>query len=375
MPSADVVNTASVTSTTADPNSATTAPRRPRPTVTPFADLGVTKTLVLPAGPDVLTAGVPARYALTVTNDGPAVAVGAVLTDVLPDGTTFVSAATPVGTCTEAPAGTLSCALGDLPDGASITILVNIDVAADRTADLANVASVGSPTVVDPNPANDSITVTSPVTVEADLQLSKALQTAPIVAGAPFAYDVVITNNGRSTAVETITFSDTLPSQIDLATVTPPSGCSLASNVLTCSFPDDLPSGDSITFTVAGTTKSAVTNISPNSASIATIDDPAVTQIDPEPANNTDVATGAVLTEADLQLTKTFADTARIAGDGTSEFTLRRDERRPVGRLQRRDHRRTAGGPHGRGRADSVVHRRAGRERAPSRRRRRHGRR
>src|SRR5207248_196508 len=57
------------------------------------ADLAVTKTDT----PDPVTAGTDLTYTVTLTNNGPSDAQGVVLSDVVPAGTTFVSATAPAG--------------------------------------------------------------------------------------------------------------------------------------------------------------------------------------------------------------------------------------------------------------------------------------
>ena len=60
-------------------------------------------------------------YEITVTNNGPAAATGVVLTDTLPAGLAFGSMTASQGSCTAVDPRTVTCALGDLPSGASAT--------------------------------------------------------------------------------------------------------------------------------------------------------------------------------------------------------------------------------------------------------------
>ncbi len=102
------------------------------------ADLVVTKT----DGTDPVVQGEDLEYTVTVTNNGPSTAVGTIVTDDLPPGTTLVSATPSVGTCSGT--GPLSCSVGDLAPGASATVAVVLDAAAPGT--VTNTATATSTT-------------------------------------------------------------------------------------------------------------------------------------------------------------------------------------------------------------------------------------
>lgn len=155
-----ITDTASVSSATADPQSANNSDSEDT-TVQPLsgaqADLSIRKS----DSKDPVRVGGRLRYNLTVRNLGPDTATGVMVTDQLPGGVTFVSAGSRQGACTEA-GGVVTCNLGSLPAGgrasrASATIQVRptaagvITNSADATANEA-----------DPNPANnhDSETTT-----------------------------------------------------------------------------------------------------------------------------------------------------------------------------------------------------------------------
>jgi uncharacterized repeat protein (TIGR01451 family) len=121
------------------------------------ADLQVGKTdLVEP-----VMAGGYQIYQLTVTNLGPGAAASTVLTDALPAGVTFVLAE-PVASCGEA-AAIVTCALGDLPSGASATVTIQVYVEPTETpVPIDNMAMVTSDTV-DPQLDNNSVMETTEV--------------------------------------------------------------------------------------------------------------------------------------------------------------------------------------------------------------------
>ena len=79
-----------------------------------IADLSVTKT----SDPASQTAGSTVIYRLTTANAGPNAASGVVLTDTLPAGVVFVSAAPPAGTSCSQSGQTVTCTTSSLASGA-----------------------------------------------------------------------------------------------------------------------------------------------------------------------------------------------------------------------------------------------------------------
>jgi uncharacterized repeat protein (TIGR01451 family) len=124
-------------------------------TVAAQADLSLTHT----ASPEPVVVGTPLTYTLTVTNAGPSQATGVTVTDMLPARVPFVSSASSPS-CTEAPAGTVTCLVGSLAPGTSTT--VTLVVIPDVLGSISNTAQVTS-AVLDPNPANDLMTVDTTV--------------------------------------------------------------------------------------------------------------------------------------------------------------------------------------------------------------------
>jgi uncharacterized repeat protein (TIGR01451 family)/CSLREA domain-containing protein len=138
-----------ITATATDPNRNTSAVSNGVPVAT-MADLSITKTASAP----LAFGGQNITYTLLVANAGPAAATSVVVTDVLPPGTTFVSA-TPAGSCTGTT--TITCSVATLNSGASttFTIVVKAPTAGGSVSNTATVTSA----LTDPNPANNSSTV------------------------------------------------------------------------------------------------------------------------------------------------------------------------------------------------------------------------
>ena len=155
-----LTNTASVTGSQSDLNTANNTATATTTVVAASADLSLTKT----DSPDPVAVGNSLSYTLVVTNNGPSRANGVTLTDPLPGGVTFVYASSTQGSCSEA-GGTVTCPIGQVGHGMSET--VTMVVTPTGTGTLTNTASVAS-TESDPVPGNNSVTITTTVNPPAD---------------------------------------------------------------------------------------------------------------------------------------------------------------------------------------------------------------
>lgn len=151
-----IADTAQVASDTTDPNPANNTSIATTP-VRASADLRLAQT-----GPASVLAGDPLVYTLTVTNAGPDAAANVALSDTLPAALTAPTVTTTAGSCSIA-SGVLSCSLGTLAGGGTVTVAVAGTVAASTAAaSISNTASASSSTD-DPNPASNSATVVTTV--------------------------------------------------------------------------------------------------------------------------------------------------------------------------------------------------------------------
>jgi len=121
-------------------------------TVQHVSDTRLTKTLV---DPNPMLSGRPATWRLTVTNAGPSVADGVVVSDNVPAGMTYESARVEGGAACPSPERystalgdtetILRCPAGSVPAGGSTSVLVTFDVGTGQVGDvLCNAALVGS---------------------------------------------------------------------------------------------------------------------------------------------------------------------------------------------------------------------------------------
>ncbi len=127
------------------------------------ADLAITKTdnTGLPPSPQI-------EYTLTVSNDGPDVAMGVTVSDDLPGVLTLVSVTSTQGSCSGqvgAPGALVQCDLGDLGDlDASVTSTVEIVVRATSQGSVSNSATVAGSSL-DPDASNNAATTSTTVEV------------------------------------------------------------------------------------------------------------------------------------------------------------------------------------------------------------------
>src|SRR5262249_50321108 len=184
--------------------------------LTPSANLSITK-----AGPPVVVPGNPVQYTLTVTNDGPSAAADVVVTDPTPPGLTFVSAA---GACT----GAFPCNIGSLAAGASRTITATFLVPAGYLAPnpIVQTATVSSPTP-DPNSADNSMMVETPVDATADVAVTKQATPDSALAGDTVSFVVRATNGGPN-AASGVVVSDVLPAGLVFVSAAPAPGTDTA---------------------------------------------------------------------------------------------------------------------------------------------------
>ena len=121
------------------------------------ADVSISKT-----APPAVAPHANVTYNIAVSNAGPNPALAVIVTDVLPAGTTFVSATPSQGTCSGTT--TVTCSLGTVAVSAAPT--VTLVVQSPASGAFANTALVSSATQ-DPNSANNSstATVTAPSSV------------------------------------------------------------------------------------------------------------------------------------------------------------------------------------------------------------------
>ncbi len=156
-------------------------------------------TLTVGMTPDPVNAGDQLTVGLTYGNSGSAAATNAVLSDVIPANTTFVSAA--AGGIYDAMTRTVSWMLGSIPGPGSATVSYVVSVAspvANHTP-LTDMASLASDTAATVTNHATAYTASAPTLTFTDVP-----NPAPVAAGAPLSYTLSWANIGTDAAQNSV---------------------------------------------------------------------------------------------------------------------------------------------------------------------------
>ena len=198
-----------------------------------------------------------------------------------------------------------SQSIGDLAVGGRVTVLLRGVVDPLTTGILTNVAQVSSPTP-DPNPDNNTATVETPVTEQADLSVVKVGAPKPAAVGDLVTYTLAVANAGPVNAENTV-LSDPLPDALASPEVSLDGGRSFQPWAGTLALGTLLP-GQAQTILLRGTVRASADALLINTATVQS-DTP-----DPNPDNNTDTEELPVQLAADLALTKSGAPNPVLHG-------------------------------------------------------------
>ncbi|WP_191621224.1 DUF11 domain-containing protein [Marinihelvus fidelis] len=312
-----VANTASVTGGNEDPNlddnSATVMTTVEAADST--SDLSVSKS----ASPDPVTVGDTLTYTLTVSNAGPDDAPDVSVTDMLSGDVTFQSASASQGSCQHS-AGTVSCALGTIANGASAT--ATIMVVPQVAGELSNTASVNAASN-DPNPDDNSDTVTTtvePAETTSDLSIEKTADRPQVDVGENVTYSIQVANTGPEDAPN-VMVTDTLSASASFVSMSTTSGsCQHVAPVVTCDL-GTLPAGMGAIITLVVTAEEA--GQLDNTAAVSSGSN------DPDEDDNDSTTTVVVgpppagpPTGADLRMAKLSRPSAVVVGDALTYFLV-----------------------------------------------------
>ena len=297
-------NTASVTSSTPDPDLNNTA--TDSTTVVASADLIVAKTdfaTTVAAGD-----GIVHTYLIRVRNGGVSDAQGVLLTDAWPAGFTQGAFGLPSqGTVTPSGSGNFSWDIGTLAAGVQVTLEVSYTVPSTTLPGVyTNTASVTSdtPDPFGPNTVSDNTTVVS----VADLWVTKVNGAAPYTPGTALTYTITAGNFGPSTVFAT-TVSDPLPEKTTLVSAS--GGATYDPVTRTVTFPVGvLAPGATQVFTLTVLTDPDRTGPLENTVTVAV--PPGVT--DPDLSNNTFTDPAGAEPVSDLWITKVDGDAPYTPG-------------------------------------------------------------
>ncbi len=183
-----------------------------RPTIPTATQANMSLSMSSPAG--TFKVGSTQTYNISVHNDGLANATGVKVTDVLPAGTTLVSATASQGTCSGTT--TVTCALGNMASGANATAIIRIRFTNSGT--ITNTATV-SATQGDPSLINNSASVATAVYPQlssltitpATIPGSKAAEATLTLTGPTPASGIIVNLSSSNTAAATVPAKLTVP--------------------------------------------------------------------------------------------------------------------------------------------------------------------
>ncbi len=317
--SANLSNTAIVTSPTPDPNPGCITCTTPPISAAPSADIVTTKTTnatsYIPGG--------NVTYTIAVTNNGPSDAANVNVVDNAPAGTTISSwtAAVTTGSVTlpnTSGSGNINETIAALPNGAVVTYTITIAIPSNYNSNLSNTATVTSPTP-DPNPGCTNCT-TPPISAapSADIVTTKTTSATSYVPGQSVTYTITVTNNGPSDAAN-VNVVDNAPAgtaisswtaAVTTGSVTLPntSGSGNINETITA-----LPNGAVVTYTV---TVAVPSSFSANLSNTATVTSP-TPDSNPGCTNCTTPPISAA-PSADIVTTKTTTATSYVPGQSVT---------------------------------------------------------
>ena len=241
--------------------------------VNQVSDLAVSGT----ASEASTVAGGRLTYQFTVTNGGPNPASEVAFTNVLPVGVTLVTNAVSQGSLA-VQGQTLLGNLGSLAVGASARVSLTVSPSAAVAGLITNSVSVSSPEN-DLNLLNNAAAIITAVTLpSADLAVSQAASSNPIITTSNVTFTVSITNNGPDTALESVV-TDVLPVGLTVTSISGSQGSSWENTGTSIVWTlGSLASGATATLTIEG--NAADQGLLTNLVSAATV------SIDAAQANN-----------------------------------------------------------------------------------------
>lgn len=237
-----LVNTATVNGSP-DPN-----PNNNAATAVTAVLLSADLALSMTDDPDPVAIGSPLTYTLHITNNGSSEATGVMLVDTLPFGLLSVSTSPGQGSCSGDPI--VTCHLGVLASGASVTVLIHVTSPDTYIGPITNSATVtaneGDPDTGN-NLASQTTTVIAPGAV--DLQMNKIASARQVLAGSSLVYTLRVVNLHEKLAATNVLVTEHLPKEVTLLSFMPSQGsCSGFSCTL-----GTIPAGGSATILVSVT--------------------------------------------------------------------------------------------------------------------------
>jgi len=287
----ELSETATVSSQAQDPNpannSATTTIQ-----VNPASDLAVSIT----ASSSPVAPNIGFSYNVNVINNGPSDGNGIVVTDTLPAGVTFVSATSDQNVTPTQSNGVVTLTLTTLKLGASANLTIDVIPIAAPGSNLIDWASVSSQQA-DPNPSNNTATLSTPVVGTSDLEISALAGSTSVYAGQNLTYTISVSNLGPDDEPDAVVTSQ-LPADVQFVSASTSLGGtpSLTQGGLLTADLGALPMGQSAVVTLVVTAEAATAETLTTEFSVQG------QNVDPVPSNNNATVSVSVVPSADLAI-------------------------------------------------------------------------
>jgi uncharacterized repeat protein (TIGR01451 family) len=281
--------------------------------------------------------GVEGAYTVTVNSVGSLPTTGPVtVTDTLPAGLSFVSAAGTGWTCSAA-GQTVTCThAGVLAPGATTSLVLTVAVGQAGVPSVTHTVTVA--TAGDANTVNDSASDAMAVAGAMDLTIAKR-HVGSFTVGVNATYTIVVTNVGQSPTSGDVTVTDNLPAGLGYVAGTGTGwACAATGSLVSCTRAAAIAAGDSALISLAVSVDAAAMPSVTNSASVSTPGDPSNGGNNSVTDLPTDV-TGEFALFAEKSASKTDAEigdvvdyVVRVRGAGTSPVpSVAVEDRLPAG--------------------------------------------
>ena len=279
-------------------------------------DLSLTKT-VNNATPNI---GDPITFTILVNNAGPSAATGVSVRDVLPAGTTFVSATSNNGTTYNNGTGIWSLGTLGANQSAQLAITANVTASGSRT----NVAEIISANErdTDSTPGNNQIAEDDQdsavfASSQADLSLTKSVDNATPNLGENVVFTVTVQNSGTDTATG-VTVADPLPAGLTFVSTDQPASYNGATGVWTIG---TVAPGTNPSLQITARVDSLGTKTNTAQIRSSDINDPDSTPNNNNPAEDDQASVTVTPASANLSLTKTVNNSSPNLGENVT-FTI-----------------------------------------------------
>ncbi len=300
------------TNTTNNTDTETTATNKTIDLEVTKTDNGTTQNPIRP--------GSNITYTVTARNNGPTDATGVRVVDNIPDGiqvtsasigSTAVTVPASAGDTTAANPDDITFDIGNLASGATSTITIVGTVLSATRGDLTNTAVISTTdnTFTESSAANNTATRTTSLSAQVDLAVTKTATTTSATAGGPLVYQIVVLNNGPSTATG-VTLSDTLPTGVTFGTATSTQGTVSSANGVISGTLGSIAPGATVTVTVNATVAADSRGTLSNTATVTS------TETDSNSANNSSTVATTLNSSVDVQITQAKVNPADPAVAG-----------------------------------------------------------